>query len=115
MAILKTSKILGDLTITRKLGVGTSAPESPLHVVAESSDTEMPEGMLTLENTKSSGESSIRFINSNVDSGSAWYCGLNNGDSFRIGYGTSNTNSNTKLEIKTDGTVIFDGITILWD
>lgn len=115
MAILKTSKILGDLTITRKLGVGTSAPKSPLHIVAESPETEMPEGMLTLENKKSGGESAMRFINSDLSSGNAWYCGLNNDSSFRIGYGSSNTNTNTKLEIKTDGTVIFDGITILWD
>ncbi|MEX2411609.1 MAG: hypothetical protein WD607_09635, partial [Candidatus Paceibacterota bacterium] len=87
------------------VGIGTTAPVSPLYIKTETSSTEHPEGMLTLENTKTSGESAVRFINSSVASGSAWYAGLNNTNKFQIGYGTANTDGNTKIAIQTNGNV----------
>ena len=94
-----------DIKTNGKLGIGVN-PTSPLHIEIASDSGEMPEGMLTLENTTTSGESAIRYINDATSStGNYWYSGLNNANTFNIAYGTANTNSNTKMSISTDGTV----------
>jgi hypothetical protein len=98
----------GDKTFNNKIGIGTS-PTSPLHIQVASASTEMPEGMITLQNTTASGESAIRFINANTASGYGWYAGLNNSDPFRISYGTANTDENPQFSLSITGTGTLTG------
>jgi hypothetical protein len=98
----------GDKTFSNKIGIGTS-PTSPLHIEIASASTEMPEGMITLKNTTASGEAAIRFVNANTAATYGWYAGLNNSDSFRISYGTANTDANPQFSVSVAGTGTLTG------
>lgn len=106
------AEFVDNIKTSGKIGIGIN-PTSPLHIQYASASTEMAEGMITLENTTTSGESAIRFINGAVaTTGNSWYAGLNNDNTFRISYGTANTNANTRLAVSPTGTVtanIFSG------
>lgn len=97
--------IAGDLAVNSKIGVGTNAPSAKIHIVGTSSgDGNFLEGIL-LENTSASaGESAVLYKNKSTGS-SYWFIGLNQSLHYDIAYGTSFSNTNTRIRVQNDGKV----------
>ncbi len=95
------------------VGVGTLAPGYRLHVVStNSNDGGWSQGVV-IENTATTGEAAVSFINTTIPSGRQWNIGLNQSPILAFNYGGAFAGSSTKMAIDTLGNTGIGTITPL--
>jgi hypothetical protein len=92
---------------TGNIGIGTTSPTSKLTISSSvGGDSSWNDSGILIENTSTTtGEPTLAFRNAGTagTGSSYWFTGLNQSNLYKIAFGTSFTDSNTKLELATNG------------
>jgi hypothetical protein len=95
------------ITSTGNVGIGTTSPTSKLTISSGvGGDGSWNDSGILIENTSTTtGEPTLAFRNAGTSgTGSGyWFTGLNQSNLYKIAFGTSFTDGNTKLELSTTG------------
>ena len=90
-----------------KVGIGTASPTATLTISSDvGADGSWNKSGILIENTSTTtGEPTLAFRNAGTAGTGAnyWHTGLNQSNIYKLAYGTSFTDGNTKFELATDG------------
>jgi hypothetical protein len=97
------------------VGIGTTSPTSTLTISSDvGGDGSWNKSGILIENTSTTtGEPTLAFRNAGTAGTGAnyWHTGLNQSNAYKIAYGTSFTDGNTKLELSTNGALRLNSYT----
>ncbi len=98
-----------------KVGIGTDSPSSTLTISSSvGGDGTWNKSGILIENTSTTtGEPTLAFRNAGTTGTGAnyWHTGLNQSNTYKIAYGTSFTDGNTKFELSTGGVLRLNSYT----
>ena len=108
-------KFLSGQGIDGSVGIGTNVPTSTLTVSSSvGGDGSWNKSGILIENTSTTtGEPTLAFRNAGTSGTGAnyWHTGLNQSNTYKIAYGTSFTDGNTKFELATNGALRLNSYT----
>ena len=108
-------KFLSGQGIDGNVGIGTNTPTSTLTVSSDAAgDSSWDKSGILIENTSTTtGEPTLAFRNAGTGGTGAnyWFTGLNQSNIYKIAYGTSFTDGNTKFELSTGGVLRLNSYT----
>ena len=106
---------LNNAYFSAKVGIGTDSPSSTLTISSSvGGDATWNKSGILIENTSTTtGEPTLAFRNAGTGGTGAnyWHTGLNQSNTYKIAYGTSFTDGNTKFELSTNGALRLNSYT----